>query len=392
MAEFMTKEQMDKDYGSKSKTNAALTLGIIGTALSSGVLGGNNGDGCCCGGGNNGGILGNLFGNRGGNGGCCEAKAANNRAEAAMTLAMAQGQMANNLMWANRVQSMEDDASLYANIDGRLNRLNTTDWENRVAGMSDLASYAQINETRLTQMNNRDWENRIASMQDDTALYGVVNKQINDVDNKLSDQVQILTNQSWMRREQDLTEKFDLYTRLDDKNGATNRRICEYALNDKDEKFQLYKMSSDADYALDNKFTKINYEGRIQDLNEKFDLYTRLNNKITDLEKAQAKTETALPLMFELSKCHSERYSDACCCQTQKDILALAGNTEKNLLMTANGLQRQLDHKIDGELKYAYSDLCAPVPSISPLYCAPFTRNGVVPTAPSCGCGCSSNQ
>ena len=41
--------------------------------------------------------------------------------------------------------------------------------------------------------------------------------------------------------------------------------------------------------------------------------------------------------------------------------------------MTANGLQRQLDHKIDGQLKYAYSDLCAPVPSIAPLYCSPFT-------------------
>lgn len=129
MAEFIDKEYADKHYGSKGKTNAALTLGIIGTALSSGVLGGNNGDGCCCGGGNNGGILGNLFGNRGGNGCCCAAKQAENRADAAMTMAMAQGQMANNLMWANRVQSMEDDANLYANIDGRLNRLNTTDWE-----------------------------------------------------------------------------------------------------------------------------------------------------------------------------------------------------------------------------------------------------------------------
>lgn len=44
--------------------------------------------------------------------------------------------------------------------------------------------------------------------------------------------------------------------------------------------------------------------------------------------------------------------------------------------MTANGLQRQLDHKIDGQLKYAYSDLCAPVPSIAPLYCSPFTSYG----------------
>jgi hypothetical protein len=75
-----------------------LTLGIIGTALSSGLLGNNGGDGCCCGGGNNGGILGNLFGNRGGNGCCCAARQAENRADAAMTMAMAQGQMANNLM------------------------------------------------------------------------------------------------------------------------------------------------------------------------------------------------------------------------------------------------------------------------------------------------------
>lgn len=376
MAEFMTKEQMDKDYGSRSKTNAALTLGIVGTALASGILGGNNNDGCCCGGGNNGGILGNLFGNRGGNGCCCAARQAENRADAAMTMAMAQGQMANNLMWSNRVQSMEDDASMYANIDRRMNIMSDIDWNNRLKGMEDLATYAQINETRLNRLNDQDWENRIASMQDDTALYGTVNKQINDVDNKLSDQVQLLTNQSWMRREQDLTEKFDLYTRLSDKDVATNRRICEYALNDKDEKFQLYKMSSDADAALDNKFTKINYEGRIQDLNEKFDLYTRLNDKITDLEKAQAKTETALPLMFELNKVNSERYTDACCC-----------SSEKNLLVTANGLQRQLDHKINGELKYAYSDLCAPVPSISPLYCAPFTRNGVVPTQGTNCCG-----
>lgn len=377
MAEFLTKEEADKHYGTKGKTNSALTLGIIGTALGAGLLGNNGGDGCCCGGGNNGGILGGLFGNRGGNNGCCQARQAENRADAAMTVAMAQGQMANNLMWSNRVQSMEDDANLYANIDGRLNRMTNTDWENRIAGMSDLAAYAQINESRLTNLNNQDWENRVASIQDDTALYGVVNKQINDVDNKLSDQVQILTNQSWKRREQDLTEKFDLYTRLSDKDVATNKRICEYALNDKDEKFQLYKMSNDADSALDNKFTKINYEGRIQDLNEKFDLYARLNDKISSLEKAQAKTETALPLMFELSKVNSERYTDACCC-----------SADKKMLIMDNNLQRQLDHKIDGQLKYAYSDLCAPVPNISPLYCTPFTTYGSGTTYSGC---CNNN-
>lgn len=50
--------------------------------------------------------------------------------------------------------------------------------------------------------------------------------------------------------------------------------------------------------------------------------------------------------------------------------------SEKQLLVAAGDLQRQLDHKITGQLKYAYSDLCAPVPSISPLYCSPFTQYG----------------
>ena len=54
---------------------------------------------------------------------------------------------------------------------------------------------------------------------------------------------------------------------------------------------------------------------------------------------------------------------NASCCKTEKSIMAVDAY-----------LQRQLDHKIDGQLKYAYSDLCAPVPSIAPLYCSPFTQ------------------
>lgn len=94
-------------------------------------------------------------------------------------------------------------------------------------------------------------------------------------------------------------------------------------------------------------------------------MFARLSTRISDLEKKEAATAAALPLMFELNKVNAERYTDACCCKS-----------ETNLLMTANGLQRQLDHKIDGQLKYAYSDLCAPVPSIAPLYCSPFTSYG----------------
>lgn len=75
MAEFLTMQE-DK-FGKKGKTNAALTLGIIGTAL--GAFSGNNG------------ILGGLFG--GNNGNCL--------AERAMQTAMAQGEM--SLKWLLRI-------------------------------------------------------------------------------------------------------------------------------------------------------------------------------------------------------------------------------------------------------------------------------------------------
>lgn len=78
MAEFLTMDEAKSKFGTKGRTNAGLTLGIIGTALA--AFAGNNG-GCGCG--NGGGILGNLFG---GNNNCCAMQAAEN----AKTLAMAQ--------------------------------------------------------------------------------------------------------------------------------------------------------------------------------------------------------------------------------------------------------------------------------------------------------------
>lgn len=108
MAEFLTMAEAEDKFGKKGRTNAALTLGIIGTAL--GAFAGNNG-GCGCG--NGGGLLGNLFG---GNNNCCAMQAAEN----AKTLAMAQGQQADNLSWANRVQSLQDDVDLYTYINNRV--------------------------------------------------------------------------------------------------------------------------------------------------------------------------------------------------------------------------------------------------------------------------------
>lgn len=70
--------------------------------------------------------------------------------------------------------------------------------------------------------------------------------------------------------------------------------------------------------------------------------------------------------------------------------LCSVNKREKQNLISDAYLQRQLDHKIDGELKYAYSNLCAPVPNITPLYCTPFTPNGSGTTWTGC-CGNSQS-
>lgn len=79
MAEFLTMDEAKSKFGTKGRTNAGLTLGIIGTALA--AFAGNNG-GCGCG--NGGGILGNLFG---GNNNCCAMQAADGKVAADNLLA-----------------------------------------------------------------------------------------------------------------------------------------------------------------------------------------------------------------------------------------------------------------------------------------------------------------
>lgn len=221
MAEFLTMQEAEDKFGKKGKTNAALTLGIIGTAL--GAFTGNNG----CG---NNGILGGLFG--GNNGNCI--------AEKAMQTAMAQGQMSQNLAWNNRVQSMQDDIDLYTYINGR-----------------NLATNERIgNET------------------------------------------QILTNQIWRGRVEDLQEKSGMYVDIITRDNAQNMKLCD----------ELYKR-------------------REQDVQEKADLFERLNTRLVELEKKEA--AAALPLMFELNKVNAERYSDNCCCKSEKQLLVAAGDLQR---------------------------------------------------------------
>lgn len=136
MAEFLTMDEAKSKFGTKGRTNAGLTLGIIGTALA--AFAGNNG-GC----GNGGGILGNLFG---GNNNCCAMQAAEN----AKTLAMAQGQQADNLSWANRVQSMQDDIDLYTYVNSRA-----------LATNERIGNKSQV-------LTNQIWKGRVEDLQEKT--------------------------------------------------------------------------------------------------------------------------------------------------------------------------------------------------------------------------------
>lgn len=229
------------------------SLSIIGTSLAA-----LNNNGC-----NGGGILGGLFGNN------------NCLAEKAMQTAMLQGQVADNLAWNNRVQSLQDDINMYSYIDSRLKELSDQNYNGRIT---------------------------------------------------------------------DLNEKSSMYIDLISRDNVQNLTICD-------------KFSS----------------AREKDITEKANMYQALASRINELEKREAATNAAIPLMFELTQVKANKYTDDCCCKAEK----------ANLIADA-ALQRQIDHKIDGELKYAYSNLCAPVPNIAPLYCSPFTPNGSGTTFSGC--------
>lgn len=212
-------EAEDK-FGKKGRTNAALTLGIIGTAL--GAFAGNNG-GCGCG--NGGGLLGNLFG---GNNNCC----AMQQAEQAKTLAMAQGQQANDLAWSNRVQSLQDDIDLYTYINGR-----------------NLATNERIgNETQV--LTNQIWKGRVQDLQEKSGMYVDIITRDNTQNMRLCDEL-------YKRREQDIQEKTQPI--LDE----INREVGSLSLDEQKvlatmQEYQMAKSTYEAGFMafLGNKFSQ----------------------------------------------------------------------------------------------------------------------------------------
>lgn len=90
-------------------------------------------------------------------------------AEQAKTIAMAQGQQADNLAWANKVDSMQNDIDLYTYINGRVLATNE----------------------------------------------------------RIGNEVQVLTNQIWNDRVQDLKDKSSMYVDLLTRDNAQNLRLCD---------------------------------------------------------------------------------------------------------------------------------------------------------------------
>lgn len=134
MAEFLTMQEAEDKFGKKGRTNAALTLGIIGTAL--GAFAGNNGN-------------------------CIAEKA------------------------------MQDDIDLYTYINGR-----------------NLATNERIgNETQV--LTNQIWKGRVEDLQEKSGMYVDIITRDNAQNLRLCDEL-------YKRREQDVQEKADLFERPGD--------------------------------------------------------------------------------------------------------------------------------------------------------------------------------
>lgn len=111
------------------------------------------------------------------------------------------------------------------------------------------------------------------------------------------------------------------------------------------------------------------WQTRVTDLNEKFDLYTRLNARIVELEKKDAQLEAALPLQFQLSTCQSERYTDN----------RVAHDRERQSAINS-ALQTEIMMRPVGKVGLPFTDLITGIPQLPK----------VVYDVTNCGCGCSS--
>lgn len=77
------------------------------------------------------------------------------------------------------------------------------------------------------QADNLSWANRVQSLQDDVDLYTYINSRVLATNERIGNESQILTNQIWKGRVEDLQEKSGMYVDLITRDNAQNQRLCD---------------------------------------------------------------------------------------------------------------------------------------------------------------------
>lgn len=261
MAEFLTLEEGKSNFGSTSKANAGLTLGIIGTALgamNSGLLGGN-------------GILGGL----GRNSALTSA--------AAGVLGAEMYRYGTSAIDTKEINDQEFDL-------WEMGKLREESLKNTMyARERDITEKADI--YRQTKTDNNRLEDQISGLKDFT-IQG------------LSDVYQASVSENKTLERQISANKLEAYKNVSDLYASTVRADKDLELQiernrekDQNEKFSLYKDLSDKNTALAYATMKQSYDDRIESMNQ----VNALAARVCALEKDQAVTSAQLPLMFQLT-------------------------------------------------------------------------------------------
>lgn len=278
MAEFLSMEEADNRYGKKSKTNAALSLGIIGTAL--GAIGsGIFGNGCGCGNG--------IFGLGRNNNGCgCgySGSAAQGAATMAAGTLLGAGINDGPTTWqmATREIDVKEKTDLYAQTlaDNRVLRERIdANKDFTIQGLSDVYQ-ASVAENRVLERQISN--NQLEAYKNVSDLYA------STVTSDKNLELQIERN-----REKDQAEKFALYKDLSE---------------------QTNKLAFDS--------MKQSYEDRMESMNQ----INCLANRVCALEAKEAVNSATIPLMFKLSESNTAGAITAATCRKIDGNLTLSCN------------------------------------------------------------------
>lgn len=281
MAEFLTLEEGKSHFGSTGKTNAGLTLGIIGTALgamNSGILGGN-------------GILGGwnrctgtnaaLTGAAAGVLGAEMTKEINDQEFDLWEMGKLREEALRNTMFA-RERDIAEKSDIYRQSKSDNNRL-----EDKISGLKDFTVHGLADVYQASVAENRVLERQISG-------------------NKL----EAYKNVS------------DLYTGTVKADKDLELKIERNREKDQEEKFSLYKDLSDKSSALAYATMKQSYEDRIESMNQ----VNALAARVCALEKDQAVTSAQLPLMFQLTDSNTKSAINNATCRKMDGQLTIGAN------------------------------------------------------------------